>query len=178
MGQLRKSMKLLAHEKQALIDVYLRWQIPIDQYETRIDDLEALTAEWNRLTGRSATPQEVLMSMRTYRKRGMWVRFDGNHKVAPPPLALSAEDTEQLVGIFNENALLLESGSDVLAYEPEIADLIAKEFAAATGRIVPAHLLVAKLTALRKRGLLPKVESRPKVERGDDTGFEDINQIL
>ena len=64
---------------------------------------------------------------------------------------------------------------DVLAYDPEIADLIAKEFSACTGRIVPAHLLVAKLTALRKRGLLPKVEDRPK--RDEDTGFMDIDDV-
>jgi hypothetical protein len=171
----KKSLKLLAHERALLIQHYLRWRIPVDQFEARRDDLVAFAAEWNEASNRTDAPEDVLHYMRTQRKRHLWVKFDGNHEDAPTPIDLTADETIQLVAVFNENAATIECGSDVLACEPEIADLIAKEFAAVTGRIFPAHLLVAKLTALRKRGLLPKVETRPAVEKPAD-GWQDMDQ--
>jgi len=175
MAERQNAMRLLPHERQLLVDAYLRWEIPIDQYETRTADLEALTAEWHKLSGRTEPPEDVIRYMRTQRKRSLWVRFDGAHKPAPPTIDLTAAETEILVIIFNDNTAMIDRGSDVLACEPDVAELIARQFAVATGRIVPANLLVAKLTALRKRGLLPKVESRPK--KSEDTGFDDIDQV-
>jgi hypothetical protein len=166
-------MRLLPHEKQLLIELYLKWAIPIDQYETRTADLAALTAEWNRLSGRSDSPEEVLAYMRSQRKQAKWVKLGDKAKPAPATVDLTAEETEGLVNIFNENEDMIDKGSDALAYDPEVADLIAKEFAAQTGRIVPANLLVAKLTALRKRGLLPKKECRPP----KGAGWDDIDRV-
>lgn len=166
-------MRLLPHERNLLVELYLNWAIPIDQYETRTADLDAITDEWNRRTGRSAKAEDLLAYMRSQRKQAKWVKLGDKAKETPAPIELSAEETEILVGIFNENEGMIAKGSDSLAYDPEIADLIAKEFAGATGRVLPANLLTAKLTALRKRGLLPKVESRP--EKG--AGWEDIDRV-
>ena len=49
-----------------------------------------------------------------------------------------------------------------------------------TGRIVPATELIAKLTAIRKRGLLSKLGSRDKdkpKEPESDHGFDDIAEV-
>jgi hypothetical protein len=86
---------------------------------------------------------------------------------------MSADQTEALVRIFHDNVTVLKNGSDVLAYEAEIAELIAREFEDETGDYIAPHLLVAKLTALRKRGLLPKIGNRGQDK--DGIGFGDID---
>ena len=173
MATRQKSIKLFEHERPLLIELYLRRRIPVDEYERRPEDKQALVDEWNQLTGRTDSTEGVMHYMRTQRKRGLWVRFDGDHEPSTPVIELSAEDGEVLVSIYTENMALLGRGSDVLEYDSEISDLIAKEFFAITGRIVPPHQLVAKLTALRKRGLLPKVSKQPE----EPMGFADIDEV-
>ncbi len=157
----RKTIRILDHERRLLVEMYLRRRIPIDQFEDRPDDLDALVAEWNELTGRNDTAGEVHHYMRTQRKNGQWVRLDGDYESKPPQPFFSADETECLVAIYQVNVADHCTGSDAIAYDDGTANLIAKEFAGITGRIVPAHHLVAKLTALRKRGLLPKVGVQP-----------------
>ena len=89
------------------------------------------------------------------------MRLDGDYETKPPQPFFSADETECLVAIYQVNVADHCAGSDAIAYDDGTANLIAKEFAGMTGRIVPAHHLVAKLTALRKRGLLPKVGAQP-----------------
>ena len=153
----RKTIKILDHDRRLLVEMYLRRRIPIDQFEDRPDDLDALVVEWNELTGRNDTAGEVHHYMRTQRKNGQWVRLDRDYETKPPQPLFSADETECLVAIYQVNVADHCTGSDAIAYDERTANLIAKEFAAMTERIVPAHHLVAKLTALRKRGLLPKV---------------------
>jgi hypothetical protein len=174
MSEHRKSLKLFEHERPLLIEIYLKWRIPVDQFENRPHDLDAFISTWRTLTGREDTGSELIHYMRSQRKRGLWVKMDGEHKKAPPLPEMSAEEIEVLVAVFEDNVTSLSVGSDVLAYNEEIAELIAKEFFALTGRIVPASDLIAKLTALRKRGLLPKVGKQPKP---DDIGFDDIDEV-
>jgi hypothetical protein len=136
----------------------------------------AFVEEWNGLSGRRDAECDLVHYMKTQRKRGLWVRLDGEHKPAPPKVNLSAEETEVLVEICRENVTVMGNGSDTLDYDDEVRDLIAKAFAEATGRVVPPHELVTKITALRKRGLLPKVsEQKPSDE---DHGFNDIDEAM
>jgi hypothetical protein len=172
----RRSIKLFPHERPLLVDLYLRRRIPIDQYEVRQQDLNDFTKDWNGLSGRNDAPADILHYLRTQRKRGLWVRFDGNHEVTPPVTEMTAEESEILVAIYQDNVADFAHGSDVIAYDPEIAELLAKEFAAEIGRIIPAPQLIAKLTALRKRGLLPKAAEFPKRD-DDEIGFGDIDQV-
>jgi hypothetical protein len=169
----RKSLRLVDHERELLVKLYLRWRIPVDQFEKRPRELAAFTGEWSTLSGRSDLATDVLHYMRTRRKRGLWVRFDGDHEAGPPCLDLSAEETEILVAIYTE-VTALRSGSDEIGYDAEVQSLIAKEFAAETGRVVPVHELVAKLTALRKRGLLPPKD--PHADGGVE-GFTDMDKV-
>lgn len=170
----RRSIRLFDHERRLLVEMYLRRRIPIEQYESRSADLADLVEEWYRLTRRRDTGGELIHYMRTQRKQGQWVRFGGNHQTAPPLPELSAEEIEILVDIYYENVTVLGNGSDVLAYEDETKLFIAREFADQAGRIVAADDLVAKLTAIRKRGLLPKVRDHKKP---DGAGFSDIDEV-
>jgi hypothetical protein len=170
-----KSIRLFDHERSLLVKMYLERLIPIEQYESRSAELASLVDEWNKLTGRADSAGDLLHFMRTQRKNGKWVRFDGVHLPVPASPMFSAEDTEALVSIYTEEVAAMGVGSDVLAYEDDIKQLIAKEFADRRGRVVAADDLVAKLTALRKRGLLPKVAVLPEINN-KGMGFEDINE--
>lgn len=176
MAKKRKPLPLYEHEDRLLKERYLAWGIPIDQYEKLPADLLAFTRQWNKLSGRSDTPDEIHHYMRTRRKQKKWVRFNGKHKKQPPTVVMSAEHTEALVDIFRDVVLVLGIGSDSIAYDGKLAGMIAKEFARRTGRLVPACDLVGKLTALRRRGLLPKVGREPG-EGEDGIGFADIDDV-
>lgn len=169
----RKTIPLLPHEHAALKELYLVYRIPIDQYEQRPVDLRDFVEDWRAQTGRSDLAGELIHYMKAKRKQGKWVRLDGRHKTAPPPsLCLTAEQTETLVEIYEEHVIATGHCSDVLSENEELADLVAKEFAHRTRRRVPTAVLVARLTALRKRGLLPVVGTRE-----ENLGFRDIDDI-
>ncbi len=112
---------------------------------------------------------------------GKWVRLGSDHEPIPALADFSAEETEILVGIYSETVTPLELGSDELGYDPAFAQTLANLFAEATGRIVPAPDIIAKLTALRKRGLLTKVGKRGKEKESDRDhkvdGFDDIEAV-
>src|SRR5947209_11345912 len=129
MATRRKSIKLFPHERQALIDVYVKWRIAIDAYEGLPDELEAMTEEWHQRCGREDSPHDVLHYMRTERKLGRWIRLGGNYKATPPMPKLTAEETEILVDIYARNVAELDAGSDTLGYDSQVADFIAREFA-------------------------------------------------
>jgi hypothetical protein len=176
MAAKRRAIQLNEHERNLLVQRYLRWRIPIDQYESRPDDLEGLCDEWRCLCRRSDTDGEILHYMRTQRKRGKWVTFDGNHETAPPLPCFTADETELLITIYTENIAAMGAGSDNVAYDNETAELIAERFAEVTGRIVPSHQLVAKVTAIRKRGLLPPIQV-DTLDPSDDLGFTDSGAL-
>jgi hypothetical protein len=170
-------LNVASHEKQALQDLYVEKAVPIDQFEERQKDLHELCDAWNQFTGRSDTPQDVLHYMRTQRKAGKWVKLGSNHVKREQNLILNAEETEMLVAIVHENRSLLGCGTDELAYDPEIAAALVKEFSLATGRIVPPGDLIAVVTAIRRRGLLPRIDGVRDSGR-DSVGFGDIDQAV
>ncbi len=173
----RRSLKVAQHERESLIRLYVDKAIPVDQYEERQQALAELCDAWNQVTGRMDSGPDVLHYMRTQRKNGKWVRLDGKHVQRESTLKLSAEEKELLVTIVHENMTLFQCGTDVIAYEPEIAQLLAKEFAIATGKVVPPGDLIAEITAIRKRGLLPRIESLHTTDQGE-VGFGDIDQAV
>lgn len=164
----RKSIKLYAHERKLLVKLYLRRRIPIDQYEKRPRDCASFESEWQELSKRDDTWGDLFHYMRSQRKRGLWVRLDGAHKSGPPLPEMTADEVEALVAIYEVN--VVDAGSDTLGYDEDIPKLLVREMRALTGRTFSAHQLVAKLTALRKRGLLPKVSEQ---SQSDDMGSED-----
>ena len=177
----RKSIRLSAHEHKLLERLYLRWRIPVDQYESRPDELEGLCEEWRGLCKRTDSNGEILRYMRNRRKNNTpdkptWVVFDGSHQIAPPLPVFKAEAIEILIGIYGELVAAKGEGSDYIAYDGELAQQIAKALCTIDGRVVPPYQLVAKLTAIRKRGLLPPTQkdiNKPL----DETGFNDIDEV-
>lgn len=176
MSERRKSIKLFPNERQALEDVYLKWGFAVDSYEQLPEELEAMVEEWRQRCGRSDPTSDVFHYIRNARKcknQGQskgWVRFDGKHKTPAPMPSFTADEVETLVLIYSKLVACEGHGSDNLAYDPALMDLIAKEFAESTGRVVPPHYLCAKLTALRKRGLLTEVTPKK-------VGFKDMDEV-
>lgn len=56
----KKSLKLYDHERKLLIEHYLSWRIPIDQFEKRPDDRQAFVDEWNKLAKRQDDAGDVI----------------------------------------------------------------------------------------------------------------------
>ena len=52
MAKRRMSIKLNSDERATLVDLYLQYQIPIDQYEERREELNSLRDDWARITGK------------------------------------------------------------------------------------------------------------------------------
>lgn len=177
MATRKKAIRLNEHERETLVRLYMRWRIPVDQYESRPDDLEGLCEEWRGLCHRTDLNGDILHYMRNERKCGRWPVLNGNHQTAPPLPDFGPDEVEILIAIYSENVAAMGEGSDNIAYDGETAQPIANRFAEATGRIVPPHQLVAKVTAIRKRGLLPPVR---KIEPGaeEDGWFTDINDVV
>ena len=170
----RKKIKVLPHDRKVLVKVYLKYGLPIEQLEARPAELTAFTKEFNRLTRLKHTQGELLHYMRTERKNGNWVRLGKNCPKPPELPEMSGDDIEALVVIFEENVAILGNCSDGIAYDEEIVELLEKSFFEHTGRGLPAHQIIQKLTQLRKRGLLTKVSDMPQ---SDDSGYDDIEEL-
>jgi hypothetical protein len=166
----RKKIKVLPHDRKLLVKVYLKYRLPIEQLEARPAELAAFTKEFNRLTGLKHTEHELLHYMRTERKNGDWVKLGRNCQPPPPLPEMTGDEIEALVVIFEENVAILGRGSDDIAYDPEISELLVKSFFEHTGRGLPAHEIIRMLTALRKRGLLTNVSEIPQ---SDSSGYAD-----
>ena len=80
-----------------------------------------------------------------------------NCEPVAPVIELTSDETEALGDVYSESLTMQTSRSDSLGYNSELLTRLAGESAERTGRIFPAHDLNAKLTAIRKRGLLNKV---------------------
>jgi hypothetical protein len=169
----RTSIRMFDHERKFLVKLYLTRRIPIDQFEARPKALQELCDEWRGHCSRKDSNGEILHYMRTQRKRGKWVRLGDDHELRPALPDLTAEETETLIDIFDEEVAELGEGSDNIAYDADLAQRIAKRFAEATHRMFPASQLVAKITAIRKRGLLPRAKEQEL--KTDDMGFDDID---
>jgi hypothetical protein len=175
MASRRKSMQVDDHERKLLVDIYLRWRIPVDQFESRPEEFEAICNEWRGLCRRAEPDGVIFHYVRNERKCGRWVVFNGNYRPAPPLPTFTAEETILLTNIYAELVGSAGEGSDSIAYDGETAKLIAARFKELTGRDVPPHYLVAKVTAIRKRGLLPPTD---KIDPNEtDDGFTDVNDI-
>jgi hypothetical protein len=174
MKQKRKSIKVFDHERHFLEEGYLKRKIPIEQYEVRQGELRAFCDEWRSQFGRSDADGDILHYMRTRRKNGQWPKLNGAHQAAPSLPDLTAEQREVLVEIYYEHVADLGNGSDNIAYEPDVMAQIAADFKNRTGRVESGSMLVGILTAMRKRGLLPKVRPQNEEETG---GFDDIGLV-
>jgi hypothetical protein len=169
----------LPHERDALKKLYLKWRIPIGQFQRRPVELDAFMTEWRSLTGRTDAAGEIVHYMRNQRQQALWVTLGDKALPAPPLAKFTADESEILVELFKKYVTAAGEGSGVLDQEPEIAQNIANEFAAITGRVVAANDVTAKLTALRRRGTFPKVgRTVSHASPAAELGFTDIDETL
>ncbi len=111
----RKAIRLAKHERESLVQLYLEFAIPVDQYEERQEKLNELCDKWQEETGRRNAPGDILHYMRSQRKRGLWVRLGDAAVKREPRAKFSADEKEELVRIVLENITSLGSGTDNMA---------------------------------------------------------------
>jgi hypothetical protein len=177
MGKKRASLGLQDHEDALLRTLYREFDITIDQYPQRPEDLARFVRTWNDLSGRDDAAPEVLHYMISRRKdnkgnRKGWEKL-GRHAgggFKRPRVVLSEEELNHLDSIHEE----FQIASDNYALNSELAKKLQDEFARLTGRIVPSMILAAAMIRRRKAGALATL--RPKAS-DQDLGFTDIGQV-
>ena len=140
----RKSIRLFEHELRSSGRAVPEVSHP-RRFVRRIPRGESCirpgVAHWSNC---SDTAQDLVHYMRVQRKTARWVQLGDNHRSLPPLPELTAEQTEVLVGIYYDNVTVLENGSDVLSYDEDISELIAKEFHEETDLYIEPYVLVTK----------------------------------
>jgi hypothetical protein len=173
MAKRRKAIRLQPDEDKLLRYLYLRRRIPSDQYEYRPNELALFIAGWNRLSGRSDSPGEVLHYIKTQRKNGTWVTFDGNHKRQP------GMDLPELLpehwAAFDDVYRSIAVPTDHFIYDPELPRRFSVMFKGQTGLTFAENDVKIMLLERRKEGLLPRLagDTGP-----DDGGFRDLDDVV
>jgi len=168
----RRRLPLNSFEDGTLKWLYLVRRIPVDRYDHRPSDLRELTRDFNGLTDRQDSSDEILHYMRTMRKKRLWVRFDGNHLRLSAIIGdkVAADKVPVLCKIYSEIGL----GLDNYSYYREKLTELEKCFFEETGIKCQGPILVGALTELRKAGVLPKVGPTDKGEFNDFDAAEGI----
>lgn len=164
-GFVKMNRKLSIDEEDMLKFLYVRQNIPTDQYKRRPEALRELTTRFNALTERSDELDDVLHYMITRRKAGKWPRLGAAHSRLPsvPQDLLTPDEWKILEEIY----LDINKGSDNYAYDAGLRRKLAQRFSASAGRFVAHRTLCAALERRRKEGLLPKITDRPPAPFAD-----------
>lgn len=174
MPPLRRSIRMSPDEDNSLRRLYLEFRIPSDQYAKRPGDLERFMRRWNEISDRGDTAEDVMHYIKTKRKKGRWVRFDGDHELAPAPECLTPEQWEALDATYSVICVSNGLGSDNLDFDAELADEFRREFVCRTGLFRSGRDLLALLMVVRKDGRLQKINPDTP-SRG--FGFGDIDEV-
>jgi hypothetical protein len=157
--------KLTVADEEVLKQVYLRLNIPSDQYKRRPDALRLLTEMFNDLTERADQSDDLLHHMISRRKKGKWPRLGSAHKkLAPLPQDTLSDDEW---AILDSVYLDINEGSDHYAYDAHLRSEFTRRFSAAAGRVVPARVLCAAIEKRRKEGFLPRLTPKAEEPFGD-----------
>ena len=177
MAKRRFAVRLKDDEDALLRTLYREFEITIDDYPQRPDDLVRLVSTWNDLSGRDDSGPELLHYMISRRKdnkgsRKGWVKLGRNsgQSTGSPQLFLDADAFTHLDSIHED----FQIASDNYALNSQLAKKLQDEFARRTGRIVPSMVLAAAMISRRKAGAL--VTLRPRMDE-QDLGFSDMDQI-
>ena len=172
----RRSLRLQPHEDTLLRTLYREFNITIDQYPQRPEDLTRFVQTWNNLSSRDDTAQDILHYMISKRKNlphgPGWEKLgrDAGSDFKPDKLDFS-EDQFMILDLIYED---FQVASDNYALDAELARRLQDEFARRTGLIVPPMILAAAMIRRRKDGALATL--RPKSQE-NDIGFRDIDQV-
>lgn len=175
----RSSIRLNPHESALIRVLYLEKRLAVDAYDKLPNELAILTEVWNRRSGRSDLPRELLHYMRNERKGSRWVTLDGNHRrVSTEIPAIDSESTIQLVEVYCELFLPRGIGTDSIGNNDELCDELSRAFARRTRKRLSGGELVFALTTLRKAGVLPTISAKKDIRKSSGIGFGDIDRAV
>jgi hypothetical protein len=166
------SLQLNLEQDKALRQLYRFYKVTTDNLPRVPRILGDLAGQFDALTDRNDSPEDLLHYMVTRRKDGLWEKLG---RVPQPEEAysvvkLDAEHWPHLDAIYEE----LQIGSDNFAFDEDLAAKFSREFARRTGRVVPALVLAAAVIARRKNSGLKTL--KPKKDE-NDLGFRDIDEV-
>jgi|WetSurMetagenome_2_1015567.scaffolds.fasta_scaffold18175_3 hypothetical protein len=166
----RSTIRVRPDEARLFDVIYVANGVFSDRYPKNPPLWRQFTDQWNALTGRNDTPEDIQHYMVTRRKWGghpdgklPCLGGAGRKDYPEPANDLSAEEIAKL----GEICLAIGEGSDNLAFDSGLADEVGRRFAAATGRGVAVHVLIRIIFAKRKRGEWVKVGRMPTGPFGD-----------
>ena len=172
----RRTLQLQPHDDTLLRTLYREFNITIDQYPQRPEDLTRFVQSWNNLSSRDDTAQDILHYMISKRKNlpngPGWEKLgrDAGGDFKSEKLDFSEDQFKTFDLIYED----FQIASDNYALDAEVARRLQDEFARRTGRIVPPMILAAAMIRRRKDGVLATL--RPKAQE-NDLGFTDIDQV-
>jgi hypothetical protein len=169
---LKQSLRLSADEDRALRVLYRSFAVTTDNLLRLPAVGRDLVSQFNALTGRDDSIEDVVHYMFTRRKKKQWEKLGRvqSPEEAYEAVKLDAEHWPHIDAIYEE----LQIASDNFAFDDELATKFAKEFAKRTGKIIPPMVLAAAVIARRKSAGLKTL--KPKRD-DDDLGFADIDQV-
>jgi hypothetical protein len=167
---------LSAQEKKSLETIYKRYKVPTDQLRRSPDVLHAIAAAFERVESRRIEPGMLLRYMFNRRKKVDW-----------PKLGKRAQKFESLLNLLPPSQLAalekiyeqIAKPVDLYQFRPALMRELATEFHRRTGVSEDGEVLVAVMTARRKRGLWPALfDDAQAQEKSDARGsFGDIVEV-
>lgn len=167
----RRTLPLSPADHAALKKLYLAKRLGRDQYAKLPHELADLTDNFNAMTGRKETPEDILHYVRTKAKAGkMGTHGDDWVRISPlPEDFLSERELKILVSIRRQ----MKIAEDNIAHDSGLTRELEKRFAARAGRRVSGLLLATYLMQLRKHGQLETLDQRHEPEEP----FSDMDEI-
>lgn len=172
MATTKQSLRLSVDEDRALRVLYREFKVTTDNLIRLPSIARELVLQFNALTGRSDSVEDVVHYMFTRRKKAQWEKLG---HVKPPEEAyeavkLDSDHWPHVDAIYEE----LQIASDNFAFDDEMSKKFSQEFAKRTGKVIPPMVLAAAVISRRKKAGLKTL--KPKRDDGD-LGFGDIDQV-
>jgi hypothetical protein len=172
MVRMKQSLRLNAEEKKALEMLYIEVGVTTDNLPRVPYVLKALVDDFNALTDRNDSKEDILHYMMTRRKKKDWPKIGRGKQPdeVHDAVKLNAEDWPHVDAIYEE----LQIASDNFACDERLSKKFAREFAKRTGKVIPPMLLAAAVICRRKSARLATLKPR---STPDDLGFRDIDKV-
>jgi hypothetical protein len=154
-------------ERETLERLYVERRIATDRYMHRPNDLRALTASFNGLTGREDSPEDILHYMQIKRRRkGSWPTLDGTHLRLPVVLGrlIDSGHFGVLKALYQEFGV----GAERFVQDRSLSLELEHRFFEDTDQRRRGFVLATAMMELRKQGVLGTLERR-------DDGFNDFD---
>ena len=166
-------------EKKTLENIYTGFGVPTDQLRRCPDILSAIADTFERMESRRIEPTLLLRYMFNRRKQVDWPKL-GKRAVKLESLLNLLPATQ--VAALEKLYIRFNVAVDLYQFRPALMRELSSEFLKATGVNETGAVLVAVMTARRKRGLWPalfeETQAKPATGTGSTGGsFSDIAEV-